>query len=490
MGLGDKMFRGLAWSFIDRVSVQAAQFFLGIVLARLLLPEEYGIMAILIVFIVLSQVFIDSGFTKALIQKTDRNEDDKSTVFLFNIGISLACYALLWVAAPFIASFYEIEEITILLRVVSISLIINSLFAVPATLYTIDLDFKTLTKVNLTAVLTSGIIAIYLAYTGYGVWALVYQTIIRAIVAAVFIWIIVKWRPNMRFSKESFNKMFSYGSKLLVSSLLANFFSNLNSLLIGKYVSAKDLGYYSRGIQFSQVVFSIFSSALNSVLLPGLAPIQDQKEQLTGHTRTIIKTSALITVPIFFGLALLAEPIILVLLTEKWRLAIPIMQIFCIARLITIISSINVNILYVIGRTDLVLRQQYINITVRVALVIAALQYGIVWIALAELLATSIHFFVNSYYPGKYMKYGAFKQIKDIMIIIGAGLLMTAISYVAMLFIDSDLLQLIIIPILGASCYLAMVYLLKIPEYFMTLDKVKVFLGKNKQPNTTDEDQL
>jgi O-antigen/teichoic acid export membrane protein len=278
----------------------------------------------------------------------------------------------------------------------------------------------------------------------------------------------------------SFKKMFSYGYKLMVSQLLGSFFSNLNSLLIGKYIGARDLGFYSRGIQFSDVVYSVFSSALNNVLLPGLAPVQDDKKVLVSMTRTIIKTSALITLPVFLGLAVLAEPIILVILTKKWAFAIPIMQIFCIARFITTIVVVNINLLYVIGRTDLVLRQQYLCIAVRVILVIIALQYGIIYIALAELASTSIHFFINSYYPGKFMNYGGLSQIKDLLKIIFPGLFMALMSYFLMLFINNDFLELLIVPPVGILLYWGAVYLLKIPEYYVAIDKARGFMkGKD-----------
>ena len=433
MSTGDKIFGAMAWSGIERISLQAIQFILGIILARILSPEDYGIMAILFVFIVLSRVFIDSGFTKALIQKIDRDDNDKSTVLFFNIGISLLCYSIIYATAPYIALFYEIESLTNLLRVIAISLIINGLYTVPNTLLTIDLNFKTITKVNLISVILSGTIAIYLAYQGFGVWSLVYQTLIRSILMAILLWFLIKWKPNWRFSINSFRQMFSYGYKLLISSLLANLFSNLNSLLIGKYVGTNDLGFFSRGTQFSDALYNVFSPAINGVLLPGLAPLQKQKELLVAYTRTIMKATAMITVPLFFMLAILAEPIILLLLTDKWALAIPIMQIFCFARVITIFVGININILYVIGRTDLVLKQEYLCIVIRVILVLAALKFGIVYIALAELIASLFHFFINAYYPGKFMNYGSIKQLKDNTPIIVAGLITLLAIYLTSL---------------------------------------------------------
>lgn len=475
MDLGNKMFGAMAWSGIGRLLLQTIQFFLGIILARILSPKEYGVMAIMMVFIVLSQVFIDSGFTKALIQKLNRSENDKSTVFLFNISIGLICYLLIWLFAPGLAGFYEIDELTNLFRVIGITLVINAIYSVPNTLFTISLDYKSITKINMISVISSGIIAIILAKDGFGVWALVYQVIIRSSLSCLLYWAWIKWIPNFKFSKESFKELFSYGSKLLVSSLLAKFFSNLNALLIGKYLSAKDLGFYSRGTQFSDVLYNIFNPAINGVLLPGLAPFQNQHDTLINHSRRIIKTTTLLTLPIFFTLAILAEPLILVLLTDKWAPAIPIMQFFCFARLITVIGGINVNLLYIIGRTDLVLKQQYLCIAVRVVLVLLALPKGVVMVSIAELTASSIHFFINAYYPGKLMGYGGLSQLKDNVKIICAGLVMIIPLYFSFHFIDNSIVQICVTPIIALTVYLIGIKLLGVKELAFIIEKAKSF---------------
>lgn len=480
MSVGNDIFKGMVWSAVERISVQAVQFVLGIVLARLLTPTEYGTIGLLMVFIVLSQVFIDSGFSKALIQKKDRNEDDKSTVFLFNIGIAIVSYIILWFSAPFIADFYKIETLTLLLRVLALSLVINALFSVPGTMIVIAMNFKLFTKINLTTTIISGLIAVGLAYLGYGVWALVFQVLLKGGITAILIWFVLKWKPNFVFSISSFRKLFSFGSKLLLSSLMASFSSQINSLLIGKYIGAKDLGFYSRGIQFSDIVYGIFTSALSNVLLPGLSPLQDNKEVLVSHTRTIIKTSAVIVIPVFFTLAVLAEPIILVLLTDKWIAAAPIMQAFCIGRLISIISEISINILYVVGKTGLVLKQQYYNIAIRIVLLLFALQFGIIYIAMAEVLSTTIHFFINTYYPGKIMNYGALKQLKDIFPIMMSGVLMAVLIIASTYFVENDILKLCIAPLVAIPSFLGMMYLLKVKEYQLILEKVKGLIASRK----------
>lgn len=473
MSLGKKMFTGVLWSAVDKISTQALQFLLGIVLARLLTPEEYGTVGLLLVFIAISKVFIDSGFTKALIQNQERTEADISTVFLFNIAISVVCYIILWAAAPFIATFYRIEILTLLLRILALSLIVNALYTVPYTLISITLDFKTISKISVASTLFSGLIAVYLAYKGYGVWALVAQTLIASITTVAMVWIFNTWRPSFVFSRGSFKKLFSYGSNLLVSSLLERVVSDLSSLLIGKFLTTKNLGFYTRGTQFTNFFSGSISSILDRVLLPGLATVQYDMNALVRYVKQILRINALVTIPIFFGLFILSEPIVRVLLTDKWIMAVPIMQIFCIARLITVICGINVNLLYVIGRTDLALRQQYLKIAIRVILVVFSIQFGIIYIALAELVATSIHYFINSYYPGKLMHYGAFKQLKDILPFFIAGLVMAIIVYLVTIFVTNDFLKLVLGPITGIVAYALMIKLLKIKEIGLLLRKIK-----------------
>ncbi|MGB5819495.1 MAG: lipopolysaccharide biosynthesis protein [Saonia sp.] len=478
MGLGDKLFHGMVWSAMERISIQAVQFVIGIILARILTPTEYGMIGILVVFMAISEVFIESGFTKALIQKQDRTEDDVSTVFLFNIAISIVCYVILWFIAPLVADFYEMDILSALLRVLALSLLINALFAVPATIFTIDLDFKSLAKINFVASIVSGGIAIYMAYNGYGVWALVFQTLLRSLVMAILMWTLLKWQPNWAFSKSSLKQLFKYGSNLLAASLLQTTVNNFYALFIAKFTSTRDLGYYTRGTQFTSFFLNIMKSMLGRVLLPGLATVQDQRKVLVNYTRKIIKATAILVIPVFLFLAIIAEPLIRFLLTEKWLPAVPIMQIFCLARMITLISSINVNLLYVIGRTDLSLRQQFVKLAVRVVLLVVALKFGIIYIALAELTSIIIHFFINTYYPGKIMSYGAFSQLKDIATIFISGLIMIALVYGVINFIETDILKLLVAPVIAIPVYVAFMYLFKVKEFFVLISKTKSFFKK------------
>lgn len=473
MDLGNKIFKGAIWSSIEKLSVQFISFILGIVLARLLTPEEYGTFGLLIVFITISQVFIDSGFSQALIQDRKRTHKEISTVLTFNVIVALVCYIILFFTSPFISDFYEIPELNLLLRILALSLILNSLFTIPNTLLTIAMDFRQIAKITFLSTLISGILAIIAAYSGYGVWALIIQVLSKGLIAAVLFWITIEEMPKIHFYKDSFKKLFSFGSKLLVSSLLNTIVGNLNSILIGKYIGAKSLGFYTRGTQFSDMAYSTVNSAITSVLLPSLTDLQDDLHALKSYSRTLLKMTALITVPLFLGLALYSEQLIILLLTDKWAKAIPIMQFFCVARLITILIGISSNMLYVVGRTDLSLKQQYVKMAIRIVLLLVALPYGIYFVALAELISTCLHFFVNTYYPGKLFNYGAKKQLSDIFKIGLSGLIMVLFGYYTIKLFDNQILKLIVTLPFVTLIYIAIVKLLNIKEFDILLNKIK-----------------
>lgn len=472
MELGNKIFKGALWSALEKLSVQLISFVLGIVLARLLTPAEYGTFGLLIVFITISQVFIDSGFSQALIQTKDRTYKDISTVLSFNILVAFICYFILFLTAPFLADFYEIPDLKNLLRVLAISLILNSLFTVPSTLLTIEMNFRLIAKITFISTLISGIIAIIAAYSGLGAWALVIQVLVKGFISTLLFWYTIKKAPKINFYKKSFKKLFSFGSKLLISNLLANILSNLNAILIGKYIGTRQLGFYTRGTQFTDMAYSVINSSINSVLLPSLSTVQDDIETLVSYCRTLLKMTALITVPIFLCLAIYSESLIILLLSDKWAMAIPIMQIFCVARLITIMIGISSNMLYVVGRTDLSLKQEYFKIAVRVVLLLIALPHGIYYIALAELVSTSLHFFINNYYPGKLFNYGSKEQLRDIFKIVISGILMALTGFWFMKLFDNHLFKLLITTPILAFIYILTIKIFKVKEFDMLLSKI------------------
>lgn len=480
MSLTHKIFHGMIWSMLERVLSQAVQFSFGVVLARILSPSEYGLMGILLVIIAFLQVFVDFGYSKALVQKQDRTQVDISSIFYFNLGVGVLLYGIIYFAAPLIAEFYQNVEIVNLIRVLAIIMPINAFFSIPQTLLSLKFEFKTITKVNLISITLSGACGVYFAYEGYGVWALVFQTIIKSVSLLMLMWYYVRWKPLLEFSLLSLKSMFGYGSKILIGAVLNIFINNVSNLYIAKYFSTKNLGFYTRGTQFVDILYGTFSSVIDGVLFPSFSSIQTEKSRLIFLTKSTIKSVSLITMPFFFGLALLAKPIVVTLLTEKWLEAVPILQLFCFARLITLISGVNVNLIYSIGRSDLILKQQYVKLTVRVLFILIAIRHGIIAVAIAEVLSTMVHFFINTYYPGKFLSYGPLKQIRDCLPILFASILMALSIFAAIFYIENNYLKIIVSLIVGMLIYFPAVHYLKIPELYLLKDKALDFISQSK----------
>lgn len=473
MSLAKKMMGGMLWSAADRFATQIVNFVLGIVLANLLSKEQYGIYSILLIFTALSQVFIQSGFPAALIHKQDRTDKDTGTVFIFNTLISLFLMAVLIASAPFIADFYGDPKLSDYLRVISLVLILNALYTVPATLLRIKLDFKSFTKINLVASILAGSLAIYLAYDGFGVWALVVQAVTRSFLTMALTFIMARWKPIWIFDWTSFRSLFRYGVNLLFSSLLNKLAGNFSSLYIGKTLSTGDLGLYTRGTQFSDFLFTTLNNILSSVFFPGLSTIQDKQEVLREAVRKIIRLASMLTVPAFFGMIVLTEPIILFLLTDKWIEAAPVMQFIGLARLITIVCSINVTLVSVMGRPDLQLRQQYLVVGSRIAILVFTVPFGIYWVAVGELAGTCLHFFINTYFPGKMLKYGAWEQIRDNYIFYLLGAVMVIPVYIIRIMLDDLLLMLVAATLVGALTYFSLLFLFCRTELQFLYDKLR-----------------
>ena len=473
--IGQKMLSGTLWSAVDRLSMQFTRFAIGIVLGRLLGPEVYTTIGILLVFLSISRVFIESGFPAALIQKISRTERDISTVFVFNLCISIICYALLFCAAPFIADYYARPELNLLLKVLAFNLIINSLIVIPSTLLTIDLNFKSVARINFFATFLAGLVAIWMAFNEFGVWTLVWQNIIRSSITLLLFWIGTKWKLSFHFSLSSFKGLFKVGGNILISSLLNRSVNDASSLILGKYFTEDALGLYSQGSKFSLFVSGSASAILNRVLLPSLAGIQGDLVQLKDKFRKVLSLTSLIATPIFFLMLVAADPLIRYLLKEQWIEAVPILQIFCIARLITIYCSLNLNILTVIGRTDLLLRQQYVAIAVRIIAVGLFIPFGIVYLALGELISTVIHLYINSYFTGKTLNYRFFDQIKDLTPSILVGGIVSLIC-VPILYLEiSDISKIVFIAAGGGTAYLLLSYLFQrndLTLLFSTLKRV------------------
>ncbi len=460
------------WNSLEKFGNQAIQFVIGIVLARILSPEDYGLVGLLLAFTAVAEIFVDSGFTKALIQRNDKSHNDLSTAFSFNLAISIVLYAILWFSAPFIADFYNEIVLINLLRVLALILIVNALFTIPNTILTIDLEFKTIAKINSFAVILSGIVAIILAINGFGVWSLVFQYLIKSFITLIWFTIKSKWNYKLYFSKESFKRLFGFGSNLMVSSLLNVVVGKFSSLFIAKVLSTAELGFYTRGMQFPDVAIGTLGSVLDTVLLPTLAKNKD-KSNLRLQLGKIIKLLSLLTVPLTVVLAVLAKPIVLLLLTEKWLPVVPILQLFCISRFFNNLISINVNLLYVLNRADLVLRQHWLKIAVRIILILIAMPFGIIYIALAEALTSVFHFIINAYYPGKLISFGIKEQLKEIGTYVGIGILIFIALFLLNETITNPIFAIITISVLGILLYTFLIYIFKKSDFNFAKEFIK-----------------
>ena len=404
---------GVKWSAVERFSVQGVVFLVGLVMARLLTPSDFGVIGMLSIFLAVSQTFIDSGFSNALIRKIDRTEIDYSTVFYFNVAIGLACYGLLYLIAPTIASFYNMPILKDVTRVLALTLLLNSLTVVQVAILTIKVDFRTQAKVNLTSSVVSGAMGILMAYRGWGVWSLVYQQIGRSGINVVLYWIAAKWLPLFTFSWSSFCEMFSFGSKLLLSGLLHTFYLNVTNLVIGKLYSSKDLGYYERGQQIGKIPMEATVGVFQRVTFPILATIQDDDKNLISVYRKYIKGTSILIFFFMFLLVALAKPIVLILLSEKWNDSIIYLQLYCMAHMLNHVTRINLNILQVKGRSDLYLRLEIIKKTISLIILLIVAPFGIIAICCSQIVYSCIAIYLNTYYTDKLFGISLWMQIKD-----------------------------------------------------------------------------
>lgn len=413
--LKQKTVKGVSWSFIDNITNYGIAFIVGIVLARILTPEEYGVMAMVTIFIAVSNSIVDSGFSNALIRKTSIRSVDYNTVFYFNLIVSIFLYLILYVSAPAISVFFKEPVLVDVMRVIGWVLIINAFAIIPRTILVRNINFKTQTKVSLIASLSSGIIGIGMALTGWGVWSLVGQQLTRQLFNTVFLWIFCRWRPLWEFSIQSFKELFGFGSKLLASGLIDTIYKDIYSLIIGRFYSAADLGQYTRASQFSTIFSSNLTSVVQRVSYPVLSSIQNEPERLLGAYRRVIKTTMLVTFACMLGLGAVAKPLILLLIGEKWQPAVSFLQIICFAGMLYPLHAINLNILQVKGRSDLFLKLEIIKKVIAVIPIAIGIFYGIEFMLWGSVCTSFVAFFLNSYYSADLIDYPTFRQIKDVL---------------------------------------------------------------------------
>ena len=427
--LKQKTISGVSWSFVEQVVVRGFNFVVGILLARMLDTSDYGLIGMLGIFIAVSQLFIDGGFANALIQTKDLTEKDISTVYLINLSLSVFFYIVLYGTAPLIASFYHQPILTSIMRYYALILVIGSVASVQGVILIRKVDFKTKSIISTGTAFASGIIALICAYSGMGVWALVIQSLASVTINTILTFVFVRWWPKLVFSIESFKKLFSFGSKLLAASLISTIYSNIYPLVIGKRFSASDTGLFSRASQFPDLCSTTIGGILNRVAFPVLSRIQDDDERLLDVYGKYIQLSSFLIFPLVLGLFGCARPLIHVLLTDKWIGCVPLMQIICFAVLFDGIILINLNLLYVKGRSDLVLKLEIIKKSIAFLILFITAFFGIKVMCYGKVLYSFIALYLNTIYTKKLLNYGLWDQMRTIFPYLLISLVILTESY-------------------------------------------------------------
>ena len=473
-GLKNKTLHALFWSFLERFGQQGIQFVITIILARLLLPEEFGLIAMLTIFMAVAQSFINSGFGQALIQKQDVTHIDECSIFYFNILVGFLAAGLLCLTAPWIAGFYNQPLLVPLTYALSLNLIINAFGLVQITLLTKHIDFKTQLKVSVIATVISGTIGVTMALNGFGVWSLVAQSLGSNLFQTILLWFFNTWRPSLVFSLDSLFGMFTFGSRLLASGLLDTVFRNIYIVVIGKLFSPADLGFYSRAERFQQLPVTNISGMVGRVTFPVFSSVQDDKPRLKRGIRGALTMLVMINFPMMVGLAIVAKPLVLLLLTEKWAPCIPYLQLLCVVGMLYPLHVVNLNVLKAQGRSDLFLRLEILKKILVVIAIAVTYRWGITAMIYGQIATSCLAYFLNAYYTGKMLDYPITEQIQDLMPSLALagimGLGVYALKYTPI--VNQSVLLLVQI-MTGIVLYAGLCYIFRIPSFMETIEMVK-----------------
>lgn len=466
------------WRFLERFGAQLVTFVVSIILARLLDPSTYGTIALVTVFIAILQVFVDSGLGNALIQKKDSDNIDFSTVFYFNVAMCFALYVVMFFCAPLIANFYKMPDLTLVIRVLSLTIVISGLKNVQQAYVSKTLQFKRFFFATLGGTLGSAALGIFMAYKGYGVWALVAQNLFNLMLDTVILWLTVKWRPIKAFSWKRLKGLFSYGWKLLVSALLDTGYNELRALIIGKKYSSEELAFYNKGNQFPNFIVCNINTSIDSVLLPVMSREQDDKKVVREITRHAIQTSSFLIWPLMIGLAVCAEPLVRLLLTDKWLPCVPYLQIFCLVYAFYPIHTANLNAIKAMGHSDYFLILEIIKKAVGLTAVLISMWFGVWWMAFSTLITSILSQIINSFPNRKLLEYRYIDQLKDILPSILLAVFMGVVVYLISFIGLKDVYTLLIQILLGATIYIGGAYLLKMESFFYILKMLKTMFKK------------
>lgn len=476
-----KIIKNLAWKFLERGGVQGVQFLVQIVLARILTPSDYGIIGLITVFIAVANVFVQSGLGSALIQKKNTTEEEYSSVFYLNIVISLIMISILFVTAPIISSFYQMEVLIPVLRVQSLILLFNAFNVVQNAILQKNMQFKKLFYASLGAIMISGIFGVLLAYLNAGVWALVLQQLINAFVTSIILWGVVKWRPKRVFRLKSVRSLFKFGSRLLCSGLIDTLYNNIYPLIIGKAYSQEDLGYYNRGYQIPSVLVNNLNGSIQGVLFPAFAEYQDDRPRLKQLVRRSIVTSSFLVFPIMAGLAACSEPLTIILLTEKWLPSVPFMQLSCIIYALWPIHTANLQAINAVGRSDVFLKLEIIKKAINIGVLFITVPIGIYAMLIGSCCTSFVSAAINAWPNKKLLNYSYFEQVKDILPSLVLSLIMCALCFLVFLLHLGTWTTLILQIIAGAVFYITAAWLLKLECFTYLLNTIQSGLKSRKE---------
>lgn len=479
--LRNEAIKGMSWSAIEKFASQAIAFVLGIIMARLLAPSDYGIIGMLAIFMAIANTLADSGFGSALIQKKNRNPEDYSTFFLFNLGISTLLYLILFFSAPWIADFYHTPILKDVTRVVTLQLILNALFNAQHTKLRIDLRFKEVSIISLISQVVTGAVGVLLAFLGWGVWALVWQAIFSCIIRGILAIICLRgWTPGVRFSKASFKSLFGFGSKILASSLINTIYGNLYTLIIGRRFTPDEVGFYNRGVQLATFPSNVATDVIVSVNYPILSRFQDDDARLIQAYRKMLTVPLFILYPIIIGLGVLAEPTVGLLLKEKWLPCVPFLQIMCLGAVFAPLTHINLNLLYVKGRSDLVLKLELIKKPIGFALILITMHFGIMWLMAGKVLYEFIAFSFNCHYTGKILGYGWKEQVREIFPILLKASIMGLAVYLVCFLLSGWWAKLLIGTATGILVYLLIAIITQDKIFAELLSTIKSYFKRDQ----------
>lgn len=475
-----RIITSLIWKLLERTGVQGIQFVVSLILARILLPEEYGLIAIVMVFISLGQVFIQSGFSTALIQKKNVDDLDYSSVFYFSFLIAIVMYIILIIISPQIASYYNNQQLVNVLIVLGIVLFPGVIISIQNAYIAKKMLFKQMFIGSLISITISGAAGVYAAISGYGIWALVLQQIINQFVTMIILFILIPWRPSNKFSLSRIKILFNFGSRLLIASLLNTFYLNIRTLLIGRVYNHDTLGYYSKGEQLPNMIVTNIDSSIQSVMLPAYSNNQDNINTIKSMMRRSIITSSYIIFPIMFGLAVVSEPMIHILLTDKWLPSVPYIRVFCISYALNPIHTANLQAINALGKSNVFLKLEIIKKIIGFTIILVTINLSAYWVAIGMLISNIIFTFVNSYPNKKLLNYSYLEQLKDLFPNLMLSLMMVSVVLFVGNFITDVLMKITTQVITGVVIYIVASLVIKIDSFYYLVNSMKVLFKFKK----------